>query len=287
MVSSRYIGLVLIVALLIPVVKAQTAQPPPTDMNVAVFTKIEQEAQNTRKFTSDELTRQREQFYKQFDERALFYEKEFYDALHTAVLKLSLIWGAIVFLVIGLSNMLRITLERKRFRRMKDTLKDELRTEIFLKNPPKPQAQQETVFSQPNSNLAAYAYKAPQPTLQDKDGFFARRKKHKIAKEIGAVERELEKQETRAAMLRQKLGGNQTPTTFDRQFTAQPAMNNPQNFAPPQRNRTPTSADVAAMTYEYNQQIMQKYIEEQLAKIQQPPKNIPVPPNELKIEVYH
>lgn len=286
MVRVKYIGVILIVALFLPTIIAQTAPPsaPPPDVNVAVFTKIEQEEKNTRKFVSDELTRQREEFYNQFDERAVFYEKEFFDALNTATLKLSVLWGSIVFCVIGLSNMLRITLERKRFMRMKETLKDELRAEMFLKNPPKP-TQQQTVFEQPQAGIAAYAYKAPQPTLSDKDGFFARRKKHKLAKEIEAVERERGRQEMKAALLHQKLGGQPTSPQhpIQQQPYPMPPQNNPQTFVPAQM----TSEQIAQMAAQYNQHIMEQYVQEQMAKMQQPPPKIPTPPQDLKVEVYH
>lgn len=292
----KYIAVLLAILILPVIVHAQSAPAPPADTSDAeLVAHIDQEHKNTRKFFSDELTRQRQEFYTQFDDRAAFYEKEFFDTLNTAVFKLSLIWGAIVLCTFGLSNMLRITLERKRFRRMKETLKDELRTEIFLKNPPRP-PQQSTVFDKPADNVAAYAYKPPQATLSDKDGYFARRKKRKIAKEIEAVEREQRRQETKAAMLRAKIGG-QAP-----QNIAQPAYNPvytvpqqpPINFAPPQsqpvQGQTITSERIAQMTAQYNQQIMQQYIMEQMAKIQPPtvpPPNIPPPPQELKVEVYH
>jgi hypothetical protein len=292
--EKAYIA-VIIALLLLPVIGAQTAPPPPADTSEAVLiAHLDQEHKNTRKFFSDELTRQRQEFYTQFDDRAMFYEKEFFDTLNTAVLKLSLIWGAIVFCTVGLSNMLRITLERKRFRRMKETLKDELRTEIFLKNPPRPTAQS-TVFDRPNDNVSATAHRLPQMQLSDKDGFFARRKKRKIAKEIDAIEREQRRQETKAAMLRAKIGG-QAP-----QNTAQPAYNSAYaapaapapNFAPPQSQpagaQPLTSHQIAQMTAQYNQQIMQQYMAEHLAKMQPipPPPNIPVPPQQLKVEVYH
>lgn len=262
MIKWSLIAVVLVVVL--PFTLAQVPQAP-SDVDNVVLQKITQEHQNTRMFLSTELTRQRTEFYTQFDERAKFYEDEFFDSLDKTTYKLSLVWGGIVFAVIGLSNMLRITLERKRFRRMKETLKDELRAEIFLKNPPKPQAQAQPIFEQPHNDTMAYAFRPPQSIVQEKDGFFERRRKRKMAQEIEKVEREKARQEAKMAMLRAKIG-------------AQPQYQQP--VAPAQRQGL-SSKDIARMTAEYNERLVREYLSRQGAS-----QNIPAPPSIPKVEVY-
>jgi hypothetical protein len=182
-----------------------------------------------------------------------------------------------VFCTIGLSNMLRITLERKRFRRMKETLKDELRAELFLKSAPKPEGKSSPVFENPAANVAAYAFKAPPPTLSDTDGYFARRKKRKLAKEIEAIERERRRQEAKAAMLRAKIGGSAMPANIP----APP----PPPITPPQRQGM-TSGQVTQMASEYNSELMQQFIAEQMARMQQQ-RPQPQPQPQARVEVYH
>jgi hypothetical protein len=280
--------MVLVLLCLLPVVIAQGVPPPaPSDVDAVLMQKITQEHQNTRKFVSDELTRQREEFYKQFDDRAVFYEKEFFNTINTAVLKLSLLWAAVVFFVFGLNNLMRITLEKKRWRRVKETIKDELKAEMFLRNPPQPQPQQKTVFDQPHVGTAAYSYQAPPIYRQPiKGGYFARRKQHKMAKEIEAIEREQAKQATKAALLRQKMGGNPMPPT--EQSAPQAPTIAPQAWAynPAQAAVARMTTDqIGQMTAKFNEDLMRKYMEDQATNINPP--RIPTPPQDLKVEVYH
>jgi hypothetical protein len=252
----------------LPFVVGQAVPSAPADVDAVLMQKITQEHQNTRKFFSDELTRQRTEFYTQFDDRATFYEKEFFNTINTAVLKLSLIWGAIVFFVIGLNSLMRITLEKKRWRRVKETIKDELKAEMFLRNPPQPQARQSTIFEQKAANTAAYSYQAP-PIYQTpiKDGFWARRKKRKIAREIDEIEREQAKQQSRAAILRQKMGGAPVPPQPQYAMPVAPAPSPPPYYQPPQPYAPPQQSPP------------------QVPPIA--PQAIPTPPQDLKVEVYH
>ncbi len=102
-----------------------------------LFSKIDMEHRNTRKYVSDELTRQREQFFKEIDGRAGYYEKEGKSMLSTAYLKLGLIWGGVVFLIAGLTHILRLKTERVRFNKLHThlsnailkSLKDEFKLE--------------------------------------------------------------------------------------------------------------------------------------------------------------
>lgn len=278
--------IVLALLCLLPIVVGQGVPPPaPSDVDAVLMQKITQEHQNTRKFVSDELTRQREEFYKQFDDRAVFYEKEFFNTINTAVVKLSLLWAAVVFFVFGLNNLMRITLEKKRWRRVKETIKDELKAEMFLRNPPQPQPQQKTVFDQPQAGTAAYSYQAPPIYRQPiKEGYFARRKQRKLTKEIEDIEREQAKQATKAALLRQKMGGNPMPPP--QQSAPQAPTIAPQAYNPAQAAVARMTADqIAQITARFNEDLMQKYMAEQAANIKRP--NIPTPPQDLKVEVYN
>jgi len=102
----------------------------PQEFDTTTVQKIDQEHKNTRKFFSDELTRQRTEFFKQVDDRANYYEETVHSILSTAVWKLGILWFSIMFFLIGLEGILRNRLEKKKYKKLKDSLKVELRNEI-------------------------------------------------------------------------------------------------------------------------------------------------------------
>lgn len=124
----KWLKLMIMVVLLLPLVSAQEV---PQDTNIRLEQTVSQEHKNTRKFFSDELTRQRQEFYKQLDDRATYYEETVNDLLFTAVWKLGLLWGSIVFITVGIFNILRIKLENRRYKRMKEILKSEVRADLL------------------------------------------------------------------------------------------------------------------------------------------------------------
>jgi len=102
-----------------------------------MFSKIDLEHKNTRKYVSDELTRQREQFYKEIDSRATYYEREGKSMLSTTYWKLGLIIGGMIFFTVGLNQMLKLKIERTRFSKLQKHLSeaiiDDIKKEFNLK----------------------------------------------------------------------------------------------------------------------------------------------------------
>jgi len=154
---------VLILVLLAVPIMAQVVAPP-TDVDNAVLQKIDQDGKVTRKYFSDELTRQNDAFLKEVDKRTAYYEKEFFDTLNNLIFKLSMFWGAVIFFVFGLSNMLRMTLESKRFKRMKQTLKDELKEELSQAYAPKGAPKSRPVIDTTDLDVMMHA----RPLVRDK-----------------------------------------------------------------------------------------------------------------------
>jgi len=115
---------------MIPTYAQVPESPQPSD--VATLNKINQEHSNTRKFFSDELTRQRNEFYKQMDDRAIYYEETVNDMLTTMVWKLGLLWGGIVFFIVSFNNLVRNRLEKKRFKKLKESLKGEVLRDMVM-----------------------------------------------------------------------------------------------------------------------------------------------------------
>lgn len=104
----------------------------PQEVNTAVVSQIQQEHKNTRKFFSDELTRQQKVFFDQVDDRADYYETTVDKFLTTAVWKLALLWAGIMFAVTSFNNFLRIRLEKRRYEKLKKNIKEELVKELGI-----------------------------------------------------------------------------------------------------------------------------------------------------------
>lgn len=124
----KRLGVMLILSLLIfPLVLSQNI---PKD-NSASEQLIAQEHKNTRKFVSDELTRQRNEFYKGFEDRAEWYKREADDMINNAVWKLGLMWSGVVLLFFGISNFLNRRLEKRKWNKMLETARSEIKTDVI------------------------------------------------------------------------------------------------------------------------------------------------------------
>lgn len=110
------------------------AQSVPEDVDSTTIQVINQEHKNTRKFLSDELTRQRNEFFKQFEERADYYESRADDMVNDAVWKLGLMWGGVVFLIFGLSSFLNRRLEKRKWNKMLESAKAEIMADVNQKS---------------------------------------------------------------------------------------------------------------------------------------------------------
>jgi len=129
----RQIILISIISLLIlSLVSGQTAPDP---NQVATLNKINQEHSNTRKFFSDELTRQRQEFFKMMDDRFIYYEDTYRDIMATTTWKLTLLWAGVVLFITSFNNILRNILEKKRFKKLKESLKGEILRDMMINNP--------------------------------------------------------------------------------------------------------------------------------------------------------
>lgn len=100
----------------------QTADPE----DLQTLNKVGQEHQNTRKYFSNELTRQRTEFFKMFDDRANYYEETFDDMITKTVIKLALLWGGIMLFFTSFNNFLRNRIEKRRYKKLKQDVVNEV-----------------------------------------------------------------------------------------------------------------------------------------------------------------
>jgi len=180
----------LIIALIIGsgIVFAQVQEP--QDTNIQVQQRIAQEHAATRKFFSDEMTRQRNQIFNDFDERGDFYEKKFNDTLTSATYKLSFLWAGIVFFIVGANSLLRVKLERRRFEKLRENILDEVnRAKKPIPEPPQMDTTGQKSTGQP-----------PQPNMPKNSD----RKTVKYMKELQNLEKKREQ-------LLKKAGFNDIP----------------------------------------------------------------------------
>ena len=125
--------LIVIVILLFSMVFVNGAEEP---RDLQTLNKIQQEHQNTRKFFSDELTRQQNAFFKKMDDRANYYEETAEKMVTTTVWKLALLWGGVMILFVSFSAYLKTRLERRKYDKLKANIKEELTKEMKLGIPP-------------------------------------------------------------------------------------------------------------------------------------------------------
>jgi len=103
----------------------------PDESNTQTISTIQQEGQATRKYISDELSRQETAFFKQMDSRANYYENTIRDIETNAVTKLGLFWFGVVLFVTSFNNFLRNRVEKKRYKKLKDNTKEEIMLELM------------------------------------------------------------------------------------------------------------------------------------------------------------
>lgn len=105
-------------------------QAVPVDVDASTLQIVVQEHKNTRKFFSDELTRQRTEFFNTMEQQAKEYENKADSIVTDAVWKLSLLWAGIVFFVFGMSNFLGRKLDKRKWNKMLDSAKAEIMTDV-------------------------------------------------------------------------------------------------------------------------------------------------------------
>lgn len=145
----RWIIMLIISLLVLPTVLAQV----PQDTDTSREQLIVQEHKNTRKFVSDEITRQRNDFFKTMESEANNYEDKANDIVSDAVWKLGLMWAGITFFVVGVLGFIGRRLDKRKWNKMLDSAKEQLKTEA---------TQQKTQIDQQKQQVAK-----EQKTVQD------------------------------------------------------------------------------------------------------------------------
>jgi len=120
---------------------SQLVQPASPE-DIATLNKIQLEHSNTRKFMSSEITRNKDVFFKDFDSRANYYEETFFSTLNTAIWKLSLLFGGIIFFAISINHILSIKLEKNKYKKLKKSLKEEIGRDLISLTKGEPKQQQ-------------------------------------------------------------------------------------------------------------------------------------------------
>lgn len=198
---------------------AQTTVPP--DVDTGIHAKVQQEHKNTRKFFSDEMTRQRTEMFKEADDRGVYYEDLFLSTISSLLWKLGLTIAAVVFFFFGFSRMMQTRLEKKKFEKFKKTVLSELRQELNLPQrpidpvshtitnspqdgisiagqrlPPEARTQQPSPIQQqkyPVHPLPPPPIPQQQPQPLPKKGFFARRKEKKNLAKLQFLQKQMDK----------------------------------------------------------------------------------------------
>jgi len=233
----------------------------PDESDTRIISQVAQEHQNTRKFLSDELVRQRNEFFKEVDSRADYYERTVESMLTTTVFKLALLWGGIMFFFVSFNNFIRNRLEKKRYKRLKENIIEEI-----VRDPnynPYPVAQQNPIIdnqkgygvvadrviapSQNNLQQPQPNY-SPQPHISQ----MSKRKQKRAMKQLRKVNKAYEFYALEKAKVETKLGIYEKPQQQQQQqrgipIPPAPTVEIPQPPPPP----PPPQADPEPEKTEY------------------------------------
>jgi len=158
--------LMLIISLLVlPTIVLAQAVPQDTDTSREQL--IVQEHKNTRKFVSDEITRQRNDFFKTMEKEGAEYEKKANSIVSDAVWKLGLMWAGISFFVFGVAGFIGRRLDKRKWNKMLDSAKEQLKAEA---------TQQKTQIDQQKAQVVQQ-----QKTVQDQASALAKAKPQLVA----------------------------------------------------------------------------------------------------------
>ena len=113
-----------LLSLILPVVNSQEVPP---DIDSSSAQKVQQEHQATRKFFSDELTRQKKDLFLQFDDRGKYYENQFTKIINGIMIKLALIWIGIVVFTSAFNKFLGNRMDKRRYKKLKDAVLNEVK----------------------------------------------------------------------------------------------------------------------------------------------------------------
>lgn len=124
---------------------AFAAVPPSDESSSVVLNKISEEGKTTREFIAQIVDKKTEEFFTEFMSKAEIYKDDFDSMINSAVLKLGAMWGAILMFFLALDQTLKLRLEKKRYKVLKEAIKTDLIKEIIVmpKTAESIQAQQE------------------------------------------------------------------------------------------------------------------------------------------------
>jgi hypothetical protein len=132
--------LFLLIFFCLPIIYAQTAVPPvqPVSPNAVqtcnefnLITKYQQEEQNTRKFIVDTFNTKTQEFFQQADNRIAYLEAEYQKQLQRVTITFGALWFCVTLLVVSIYSFLSIKLQKRRYKQLKQTTKDEITKEIL------------------------------------------------------------------------------------------------------------------------------------------------------------
>ena len=138
--------IMIIVLLIISMNFVSAIELPEDNMdNQVVINKIDKEHKDTRQFINSEFEKSKIAFFNDFDKRAQYYEMSYQTILQKAVFKLILAWFGTVLLVNGFFHLIRIRLEKKKYNKLKKSLKIDLKKEL-VDLPKEVEEQNQTLF---------------------------------------------------------------------------------------------------------------------------------------------
>lgn len=108
-------------------------QPMQVCDQVVILNRIQSEQQATRKYITDTLDQKSTTFFAEADQRMAYMENTLDKALDTAVISLSILWGAITLFVVALFTMFSRLMDRARYKKLEKAITENVVKEMTKK----------------------------------------------------------------------------------------------------------------------------------------------------------
>jgi len=173
-----------------------------TEQTELIFNKMEQDNRNIEKYITKELNDQRTIFFTEMDDRGKYYEELFNDMVRTAIWKLGLLFGGIIFFSTSFNMILRLKLEKRRFNKLKIAVKDSVKKDLNLYQKPKGNFQQQDTFiNDKNARVDTYNIPPPPAPISATPELKKSRRERKLEKKEQIFSEQLEKVRQQKAIL--------------------------------------------------------------------------------------
>lgn len=183
------------------------------DNTGVIITKIDQDRAELKKFFTSEIESQRQLFFSEMNDRANYYEEALNDIIRTAVWKLGLLFGSMIFFFTSFNMFLKSKMEKKKYLKLERSVIEAVKREIPTYNSQNKQSfeQNKTIIKDHNAVINTQSLLNPPLPPKHSESKRERKKRMKLEKKAEIFREQLNKVQEQQASLK----GNKTPMMPD------------------------------------------------------------------------